>query len=104
MTVVACLAVVAPPASASTVDLAPNWQVVSSATATDDGTNLSQAGFDTSAWLKIRTNDANAPGSEGAAELQNTPADDPCGSNNIFYGTNLDTCQGPQPGAHSAPL
>src|SRR3954452_5469279 len=100
MTVAAILAaVVAPAARADTVDLAPNWQVVSSATATDDGTNLSQAGFDTSAWLKVRTNDANAPGTEVAAEIQNIAADDQCGANNIFYGNNLDVCQGPQPGA-----
>src|SRR3954447_19242770 len=93
-----------PAARADTVDLAPNWQVVSSAIATDPGDALSQPGFDTSAWLKVKTNDANAPGGEVAAELQNTPADDPCGANNIFYGENITTCQGAQPGAHSAPL
>src|SRR4051812_18398697 len=103
MVVVAAFAISAAPAAASTVDLTPDWQVVSSAIATDDGTNLSQAGFNTSAWLKIKTNDANAPGGEVAAELQNIPADDQCGANNIFFGKNLDTCQGPQPGAHSAP-
>src|SRR3954454_9190722 len=93
----------APVESASTVDLAPNWQVVSSAIATDPGNGLSQPGFDTSSWLKVKTNDANAPGTEVAAELQNTPPDDQCGANNIFYGENITTCQGAQPGAHSAP-
>src|SRR3954469_25180800 len=104
MVVVAAFAISAAPATASTVDLTPDWQVVSSAVATDDGTNLSRAGFDTGAWLKIKTNDAGAPGGEVAAELQNTSADAQCGANNIFYGKNLDACQGPQPGAHDAPL
>src|SRR4051794_20404409 len=104
MTVAAILAAVAAPAArADTVDLAPNWQVVSSAIATDDGTNLSQGRFDTGSWLKVKTNDANAPGGEVAAELQNTPPDDPCGANNIFYGDTITTCQGPQPNAHGAP-
>jgi len=89
---------------AGTTDLAPNWQVSSSASVTDTGGGLSQAGFDTASWLKVKTNDANAVGSEVAAEIQNTPASDPCGADNIFYGENITTCQGAQPGAHSAPL
>src|SRR3954447_20117102 len=97
-------AILTPAAMGDTTDLAPNWQVSSSVSVTDAGAGLSQAGFDTAAWLKVKTNDANAVGSEVAAELQNIPADDPCGANNIFYGQNINTCQGDQPGAHSAPL
>ncbi|WP_053225655.1 glycoside hydrolase family 2 protein [Solirubrobacter soli] len=87
-----------------TTDLAPNWQVSSSASVTDTGAGLSQAGFDTAAWLKVKTNDANAVGSEVAAEIQNAPAGSQCGDDNIFYGENITACQGDQPGAHSAPL
>src|SRR3954467_1569745 len=104
MAAAACFAARAPAAKADTLDLVPNWQVVSSAVATDPGENLSRPGFDTSSWLKVRTHDANAPGPEVAAQLQNTPPDDPCGANHIFYGENITTCQGAQPGAHSAPL
>ena len=68
------------------------------------GGGLSQAGFDTAAWLKVKTNDANAVGSEVAAEMQNVPADAQCGDNNIFFGENITACQGAQPGAHDAPL
>jgi hypothetical protein len=68
-----------------TTDLAPNWQVSSSASVADPGGGLSQAGFDATAWLKVKTNDANAVGSEVAAEIQNLPADAQCGDTNIFY-------------------
>src|SRR5215510_6567743 len=90
-------------AAADTTDLAPNWQVVSSANVTDTGGGLSQPGFATTGWLPVHTNDANAVGGEVAAQLQNTPPDSQCGANNIFYGDNITTCQGAQPGAHSAP-
>jgi exo-1,4-beta-D-glucosaminidase len=90
-------------ASAGTTDLAPNWQVVSSAIATQPGDAISQAGFSTAAWLPVHTNDANAPGGEVAAQLQNIPPDDQCGANNIFYGENITACQGAQPGAHGLP-
>ena len=90
-------------ASASVVDLAPNWQVVSSAIATDAGDAVSQPGYATTAWLQVHTNDADAVGGEVAAQLQNTPASSQCGADNIFYGENITTCQGAQPGAHSAP-
>ena len=97
-------AILTPAAMGDTTDLAPNWQVSSSASVTDTGGSLSQAGFDTAAWLKVKTNDANAVGSEVAAEMQNIPADSQCGANNIFYGENITACQGAQPGAHDAPL
>jgi len=101
---VAC-ACLSPIASAETIDLAPNWQVQSSAVATAAAAeSLSQPGFSTTGWLAVRTNDANAVGSEVAAELQNIPADDQCGDNNIFYGENITACQGAQPDAHGAPL
>ena len=90
-------------AAADTIDLAPNWQVTSSANVTDTGGGLSQPGFSTAGWLPVHTNDANAVGGEVAAQLQNTPADAQCGADNIFYGDNITTCQGPQPDAHGAP-
>src|SRR3954466_661920 len=90
-------------AAADTIDLAPNWQVQSSASVTDQGDGLSQAGFSTAGWLPVHTNDANAVGGEVAAQLQNTPADAQCGANNIFYGENITACQGAQPDAHGAP-
>ncbi|WP_081686186.1 glycoside hydrolase family 2 protein [Candidatus Solirubrobacter pratensis] len=94
----------APVASASTVDLAPDWQVVSSAIATDPGDGLSQPGYSTTGWLPVKTNDANAVGTEVAAQLQNTPASAQCGADNIFYGENITACQGPQPSdAHGLP-
>src|SRR4051794_27546380 len=100
-----CLcAILTPVALGDTTDLALNWQVSSSASVTDTGAGLSQAGFDTASWLKVKTNDANAVGSEVAAEIQNLPASDQCGDANIFYGENITACQGAQPGAHSAPL
>src|SRR3954471_8027486 len=97
-------AILTPVAFGDTTDLAPNWQVSSSASVTDTGGGLSQAGFDTASWLKVKTNDANAVGSEVAAEIQNLPASDPCGADNIFYGENIPPCQGAEPGAHDAPL
>src|SRR3954471_2956414 len=101
---VGCALVAPGVAAADTIDLAPNWQVQSSASVTDQGAGLSQAGFSTAGWLPVHTNDANAVGTEVAAQLQNTPADAQCGANNIFYGENITTCQGPQPGdAHGLP-
>src|SRR3954470_375790 len=100
---VGCALVAPGVAAADTIDLAPNWQVQSSASVTDQGDGLSQPGFSTAGWLPVHTNDANAAGGEVAAQLQNTPADAQCGANNIFYGQNITTCQGAQPGAHSAP-
>ena len=100
---VSCALVTPAVAAADTTDLAPNWQVQSSASVTDQGGGLSQPGFSTAGWLPVHTNDANAVGGEVAAQLQNTPADAQCGANNIFYGENITTCQGPQPDAHGAP-
>src|SRR3954447_1629174 len=97
-------AILTPAAMGDTTDLAPNWQVSSSVSVTDTGGGLSQAGVDSTAWLKVKTNDANAVGSEVAAEIQNAPADSQCGDANIFYGENITACQGAQPGAHDAPL
>jgi exo-1,4-beta-D-glucosaminidase len=90
-------------AAASTVDLAPRWQVQSSAIATDPGDQVSQRSYQTTNWLQVRTNDANAVGGEVAAQIQNIPPDDQCGTNNIFYSDNLVPCQGAQPDAHGLP-
>src|SRR3954463_10712899 len=87
-------AILTPAAMGDTTDLVPNWQVSSSASVTDTGGGLSQAGFDTAAWLKVKTNDADAVGTEVAAELQNPPADAQCGDDNIYFGENITACQG----------
>ncbi len=100
---VGCALVTPAVAAADTIDLAPNWQVQSSASVPDSGAGLSQPGFSTTGWLPVHTNDANAVGGEVAAQLQNTPADAQCGADNIFYGENITACQGPQPDAHGAP-
>jgi len=96
-------AVIASVASASTTDLAPRWQVQSSAMATDPGARISQPTYPTDDWLAVHTNDANAVGGEVAAQIQNIPANDQCGTNNIFYSDNLVPCQGVQPDAHGLP-
>jgi exo-1,4-beta-D-glucosaminidase len=87
----------------STIDLAPNWQVQSSTAVPDAGDPISRRDYSPIGWLPVHTNDANAVGSVTAAQLQNIPPDDRCGANNIFYSENITACQGPQPGAHSAP-
>jgi len=81
---VGCALVAPAVAAADTIDLAPNWQVLSSASVSDQGAGLSQPGFSTAGWLPVHTNDANAVGGEVAAQLQNTPPDAQCGANNIF--------------------
>ncbi|MEV4760002.1 beta-mannosidase [Micromonospora sp. NPDC049559] len=87
----------------STVDLAPNWQVQSSTVVPETGDRISRRDYSPTGWLPVHTNDANAVGSVVAAQLQNTPPDDRCGANNIFYSENITACQGPQPDAHGAP-
>ncbi|MEV4623916.1 glycoside hydrolase family 2 protein [Asanoa sp. NPDC049573] len=90
-------------AAESTVDLAGKWQVRDSTTTPDTGEVISRRGYSPRGWLPVHTNDANAVGSVVAAQLQNIPADDRCGTDNIFYAENLTACQGPQPDAHGAP-
>ena len=92
-----------PVAAGSNIDLAPKWQVQSSAVAGAPGDRVSQPRFSTADWLRVHTNDANAVGGEVAAQIQNIPPDDQCGANNIFYSDNLVPCQGEAPDAHGLP-
>ena len=91
------------PAQAKDLTLDGQWQVQSSAVVTDPGEQVSRRDYSSSEWLPVQTNDAGAVGGEVAAQIQNIPPDDECGTNRIFYSDNLTRCQGPPPGAHSAP-
>jgi exo-1,4-beta-D-glucosaminidase len=66
------------------------WTVLSSATATQGGAKISTPGFDTSSWLKVRPDDAGAPGTEITALLQNNKCP------NVFVADNMKTCFGTQ--------
>jgi exo-1,4-beta-D-glucosaminidase len=103
LTAASACSILTPVAAGSTIDLAPKWQVQSSAVATAPGDRISQPGFSTGNWLRVHTNDANAVGGEVAAQIQNIPPDDRCGANEIFYSDNLVPCQGPAPDAHGPP-
>jgi exo-1,4-beta-D-glucosaminidase len=100
---VLCSAILTAPAGADDLTLDGQWQVQSSAIVTAPGDQVSRSEFSSSDWLPVRTNDAGAVGGEVAAQIQNIPAGDRCGSDNIFYSNNLDVCQGIAPDAHSAP-
>ena len=91
------------PAWGDELTLAREWQVQSSAIVTDAGSQISQRGYTNPAWLRVHTNDADAVGGEVAAQVQNTPPNNQCGANRIYFSDNLNPCQGPEPGAHSAP-
>lgn len=96
-------AVLAAPALGKDLTLDRPWQVQSSAKITDPGERVSTPGYASSQWLPVRVNDSGAVGGEVAAQLQNIPPDDQCGTNHIFYSDNLTRCQGPAPDAHGAP-
>src|SRR5215475_7681461 len=64
------------------------WKVLSSATATQPGQQISTPGFDTSGWLSVTNDDAGAPGTEIGALLQNGACP------NVFFSTNMRTCFG----------
>ncbi|MFI9381723.1 glycosyl hydrolase 2 galactose-binding domain-containing protein [Kutzneria sp. NPDC052558] len=69
---------------------AAGWTVLTSATATQGGAKISTPGFDTSNWLKVRPDDAGAPGTEITALLQNNKCP------NVFMADNMKTCFGTQ--------
>ncbi|WP_273942740.1 glycosyl hydrolase 2 galactose-binding domain-containing protein [Kutzneria chonburiensis] len=66
------------------------WTVLSSATATQGGAKISTPGFDTSNWLKVRPDDAGAPGTEITALVQNDKCPD------VFVADNMKKCFGTQ--------
>ncbi len=64
------------------------WKVLSSATATQTGQQISTPGFNTSGWLSVANDDAGAPGTEVEALLQNGGCPD------VFFSANMKTCFG----------
>src|SRR5256886_14505181 len=64
------------------------WKVLSSATATQSGQQISAPGFNTGGWLSVAPDDSGAPGTEIAALLQNGKCP------NVFFATNMKSCFG----------
>jgi len=64
------------------------WKVLSSATATQSGQQISTPGFNTGGWLSVAPDDSGAPGTEIAALLQNGKCP------NVFFATNMKSCFG----------
>jgi exo-1,4-beta-D-glucosaminidase len=82
-------AAVVPTGSSSVADLGTaGWRVLTSATATQSGAQISTPGFSTSGWLTVANDDAGAPGTEINALLQNGSCP------NVFVSTNMKTCFG----------
>ncbi len=80
----------APPTGSSAVsDLgAGGWKVLSSATATQTGQQISTPGFAAAGWLSVTNDDAGAPGTEMEALQQNGQCP------NIFFSSNMRACYG----------
>src|SRR6266700_78379 len=75
--------------STAVADLgAGGWKVLSSATATQTGQQISTPGFSTSGWLSVTNDDADAPGTEVEALVQSGSCP------NVFFSTNMKTCFG----------
>ena len=80
------------------------WKVLSSATATQSGAQISSPGFNTSSWLPVANDDAGAPGTEVEALAQNglCPGDTALqpvnqssgGAQSVFFATNMQLCYG----------
>jgi exo-1,4-beta-D-glucosaminidase len=80
------------------------WKVLSSATATQTGQQISTPGFNTADWLSVTDDDAGAPGTEIEALAQNglcpgdtalQPVNQGTSSpNSVFFSTNIQTCYG----------
>ena len=80
------------------------WKVLSSATATQSGAQISTPGFNTSSWLSVANDDAGAPGTEVEALAQNglCPGDTALqpvnqssgGPNSVFFSNNMQLCYG----------
>ncbi len=64
------------------------WKVLTSATATQSGAQISTPGFSTSGWLSVANDGGGAPGTEISALLQNGTCP------NVFYSTNMKSCFG----------
>src|SRR2546421_9821312 len=64
------------------------WKVLTSATATQTGAQISTPGFSTSGWLSVTNDGAGAPGTEINALLQNGSCP------NVFFSTNMKNCFG----------
>ncbi|NUP51334.1 MAG: beta-mannosidase [Catenulispora sp.] len=64
------------------------WKVLTSATATQTGAQISTPGFNTGAWLSVANDGGGAPGTEINALLQNGTCP------NVFVSTNMKTCFG----------
>ncbi|PYC71461.1 beta-mannosidase [Streptomyces tateyamensis] len=79
-----------PTGSSAVADLGATggWKVLSSATATQTGAQISTPGFGTAGWLSVSNDGGGAPGTEIAALLQN--GDCP----NVFFATTMKTCYG----------
>jgi exo-1,4-beta-D-glucosaminidase len=79
----------APTGSTAVVDLGgAGWKVLTSATATQGGAQISTPGFSTAGWLNVANDGAGAPGTEINALLQNGSCP------NVFFSTNMKTCYG----------
>jgi len=79
----------APTGSSAVADLgAGGWKVLSSATATQTGQQISTPGFSTSGWLSVTNDDVDALGTEVEALVQNGSCP------NVFFSTNMKTCFG----------
>jgi exo-1,4-beta-D-glucosaminidase len=96
----------APSTGASdTTDLgATGWSVLSSASTSATGAQISTPGFSTSTWLPVANDDAGAPGTEVEALAANgrCPGDTALqpvnqstgGPNSVFFGSNIKSCYG----------
>jgi exo-1,4-beta-D-glucosaminidase len=72
----------------TTLGATAGWKVLTSATATQSGAQISTPGFPTGGWLSVVNDDAGAPGTEINALLQNGSCP------NVFFSTNMKTCFG----------
>ncbi|MFD2474303.1 glycoside hydrolase family 2 protein [Amycolatopsis silviterrae] len=77
------------PQGPSTIGLG-GWQVLTTAQVKDDGTRVSKPGYPTGGWLKVKPDDAGAPGTEINALVQNGKCP------NVFYSDNMRKCFGYQ--------
>ena len=95
---------------------AGGWQVMSSATATQSGAQISAPSFDAGSWLRVANDSAGAPGTEIEALLQNgrcpgdpglqpvtRSSDSP---HSVFFSDNIRKCYGfeNQIGADTVPM
>jgi exo-1,4-beta-D-glucosaminidase len=80
------------------------WKVLSSASTTAAGAQISTPGFNTSSWLPVTNDDAGAPGTEIEALAQNglCPSDtalqpvnqSTSSPNSVFFSNNMQLCYG----------